>query len=207
MGPTTKDCAMWDVPESPSKWYKVWRSKSNRASLNGWSFNFRIFSIHSMLLWLGNCDSWQGRGVEAEGVKNVSKLEKIPNLHPFLLSSPTPLTFLGGNICIVSPPPPLPLNLPLNVALGNHPCPRPTRNILSHPYCQQVRFIKYFFQIIDLLGGTAKYICSPRFLDVQTQSEYSSICVIVTDWLTQSPIFGTHSEVLDTCDLWYICSE
>ena len=73
------------------------------------------------------------------------------NLRRFSASTPAPLPAFplrselgdgGGNICIVSPPPPLPLNLPLNVALGNHPCPRPTRNILSHPYCQQVRFIK-----------------------------------------------------------------
>ena len=107
-----------------------------------------IIGLKLMPFGLGNCDGWLRRGE----VKNVPKLEKILSLHPLLLPSCfppphlSPLLLGGGNICIVSPPPPLPslpLNLPLNVALGNHPCPRPTRNILSHPACQQVRFIKY----------------------------------------------------------------
>ena len=71
---------------------------------------------------------------------------------PAFLPHTSHLSCLVGEISVSYPHlllPSLPLNLPLNVALGNHPCPRPTRNILSHPACQQVRFIKYFlnFQI------------------------------------------------------------
>ena len=97
------------------------------------------------------------------------------NLRRFSASTPAPLPAFplrselgdgGGNICIVSPPPPLPLNLPLNVALGNHPCPRPTRNILSHPYCQQVRFIK-FSQVCQSKNRHASYFSDieSRFLN------------------------------------------
>ena len=73
------------------------------------------------------------------------------NLRRFSASTPAPLPafppqvwgrWWWGKYLYRIPTSSLPLNLPLNVALGNHPCPRPTRNILSHPYCQQVRFIK-----------------------------------------------------------------